>query len=343
MNEHTILKYLDKTASKAEQAAIEAWLEDVPKHEDELEQMKFLWENGALLKDYQVFDKNLAWQKIQQGMEKNTNAKRTAKRIPLSDTPSTSSNGFSLLRIAAMLLLFLGVGILFYSILDSGASSEVVAYQTIQSEDGISKVPLSDGSIVWLNQNSTLKIPTKTFSNKREVILEGEAFFDVAKNPNNPFVIETANANVKVLGTSFNVNNRDIRHVEVVVESGKVQLYSKENVEEQVILQKNDKGVFDNNRVEKVENNNPNFLSWKTGILSFKNQKLADIVPTLSQHYGVDISFGEESSLPNCLITETFDKQPFDSVLGDLEAIFQFTVKRVDGMYVLEGGDCSGL
>ncbi len=345
MNEQNILKYLEKTASNAEKAAIEAWLEDSPKHEEELEQMKKVWEKSEALKDYQVFDKQLAWEKVRKSIkneEGSTTSTRTAKRIPLSTT-GTTSNGYPMLRIAAMCLLFIMVGILFYLGLGGDAPSTQGAYQIVKSVNQISKVPLSDGSIVWLNQNSTLKIPTATFQDKREVVLEGEAFFDIAKDPNRPFIIETEKANIKVLGTSFNVNTSFVGRVDVTVESGKVQFYSKKDESKEVVLKKDDKGIFENNEVKKIVNNNPNFLSWKTGVLDFADEKLETILRTLSQYYQVDLRFEEGSVLPDCISKEHFNNQKLEEVLEDLKYVFQFTIIQVEGGYILSGGDCNRL
>lgn len=345
MNEQNILRYLEKIASNAEKAEVEAWLEDSPEHGEELEQMEKIWEESKALKDYQVFDKQMAWKKLQKSMKNEENSHvstQTAKRVSLPTT-ATPSNGFPMLRIAAMFLLFITVGVLFYLGFGGDIASVQADYQIVKSENQISKIPLSDGSIVWLNQNSILKIPTTTFSDKREVVLEGEAFFDIAKDPNRPFTIETDEANIKVLGTSFNVNSRFVGRVDVTVKSGKVQLYSKIDESEQVVLKKNDKGVFKNNQAKKVSNDNPNFLSWKTGVLDFENEKLETILSTLSQHYQLDLRFEEGSLLPDCPSTEHFNNQKVEEVLEDLKYVFQFTITQVEGGYILSGGDCNRL
>ena len=85
-------------------------------------------------------------------------------------------------------------------------------------------ITMNDGSRVYLNSSSTLSYPATFPSDKREVFLEGEAFFEVTRNENRPFVIRSGNLTTKVLGTSFNVNAFDANNISVSVATGKVQV-----------------------------------------------------------------------------------------------------------------------
>ncbi|MGB1241692.1 MAG: FecR family protein, partial [Chitinophagales bacterium] len=244
MDELIILKYFDKTASQAEMTAIEEWLGQSNANQKEFDRLKQIWRTSSQLKDYQTFDKKAAWAKVQAAIEEEqTNREeREIRRIPLLEQNTSKSNHHFVLRIAAILLIFFMVGFVFYQSYFNGESPNALVYKTVESEDSILKIPLSDGSIVWLNQHSTLEYPSSFSSDLRMVKLKGEAFFEVEEDKRKPFVIEAGEANVKVLGTSFNVINREKTPIEVTVESGKVQFYSKEDKTQEVILVKEEKG-----------------------------------------------------------------------------------------------------
>jgi len=104
---------------------------------------------------------------------------------------------------------------------------------------------LSDGTRVWLNSETSLKFPVQFTHNKREVILEGEAFFEVTKNPNAPFIVKTGQMDVEVLGTSFNVSAyKDEATVQATLVEGKVKVSSQYGNASEQILKPNEQAVF---------------------------------------------------------------------------------------------------
>ncbi len=343
MDEYTILKYLNNTASQSEIRAVKNWIAEKKSHQEEFERLKKLWETSEQLSDYQSYDTNAAWNKIQPIIlvpEASSNSKPTAKRIPLPNQNSSKSNRSFVLQIAAGFLVFLMVGFLFYALLSNDNSGNTLTYKTVESKDSLLKIPLSDGSVVSLNQYSTLKYPTTFSSENRKVILTGEAFFEVAENRAKPFIIEAGATNIKVLGTSFNVNSANQEHIEVTVASGKVQFYSKEDDKEMVVLEKGEKGLFENNVVRKDKNTDPNFLSWKTGILEFKNQTLSSIFATTYHHYGIKILIDPSSDISHCKYTSEFDNQSIEAILKEIADYFGFTYIRNGDEYVLKGDGC---
>ena len=149
---------------------------------------------------------------------------------------------------------------------------------------------LSDGSVVALNRGSKLLFPKKFKGDIREVTIVGEAFFDVVPNPEKPFIINAGNAQVKVLGTSFNVcAYPGSETVEVIVETGKVQVINTQTdlpaENREVFLTPGEKGTFytENHLLEKTMNLDPNFLAWKTQSLVFTKVPLIDVVKSLEK------------------------------------------------------------
>ncbi|MEZ4884843.1 MAG: FecR domain-containing protein [Chitinophagales bacterium] len=342
MDELIILKYLNQTASQAEMAAVEDWINEADANKKEFMQLKKLWEMSDQLKGYQTFDTNAAWKKVQKTIEvENQNTlKQTIKRIPLQKEQTSISKYRPLLQIAAVILVFFMVGLIFYQNYFTITNPSPI-YKIAESSDNLLKVNLSDGSTVWLNQNSTLKYPTTFPTDSRNVLLTGEAFFEVNPNPAKPFVIEAGNTNVKVLGTSFNVNSRDAAHIEVTVESGKVQFYNKEGDGNKVYLEKSEKGIFENNKVSKTINNDPNFLSWKTGVLKFEDQPLSKVLPAIKRHFGKNIQIAEGSPIANCKLNYELDNQSLEVLLKDMELIFGFSFTTTKDGYLLKGEACN--
>ncbi|MDD3064192.1 MAG: FecR family protein, partial [Massilibacteroides sp.] len=162
----------------------------------------------------------------------------------------------------------------------------------VQQGESIKKFNLSDGTVVWLNEASTIKIPKSFSKNKRRIELEGEAYFDVKKNQHSPFIADVSSMKVKVLGTSFNLKNKKKSGVvETILVTGKV-----------VLLDKKGKPVYDMFPGEKVTyslNNNEYSVrtidtnvstAWHLNQLTFENSTLREIVNKLSLIYDVNIN-----------------------------------------------------
>jgi transmembrane sensor len=165
-----------------------------------------------------------------------------------------------------------------------------------------SNIQLSDGSKVWLNAGSRLVFPQKFSGKERKVFLKGEAYFDVAKNKDKPFIVNTDNMNITVLGTEFNMRNIDSENeLEVVLVEGSISmkvnnamnLFNKE-----IKLKPNQKAVFnktDNKTLVESDINVSYYISWKEGLLEFNKESILNVFKRLSQFYNV--RFVTESSV----------------------------------------------
>tara|TARA_R100001224_G_scaffold113683_1_gene100079 strand:- start:4559 stop:5206 length:648 start_codon:yes stop_codon:yes gene_type:complete len=157
-------------------------------------------------------------------------------------------------------------------------------------------VTLSDGTKVYINSDSKIIIPKVFKSNKREVFLEGEAFFEVAKNPNKPFLIRTKGAIVEVLGTSFAVRNYPGDNIiQTVVSEGTVSFSSdNKSINNGVILTAGNLGRLnlDNNEIKTEHVSDIDFyLSWKDGYLTFQNEKMKEVAKQLERKYDIEVVF----------------------------------------------------
>jgi len=188
---------------------------------------------------------------------------------------------------------------------------------------------LSDGSSVIMNKNARINYPEEFTSESRNISFKGEAFFDIAHNPDKPFIISTGNVKVKVLGTSFDLqNNIDEDFITVYLESGKILFYSIDEIDgsilEQIILHPGEKGIYNKNTglitKDKFENNN--HIAWKTGSLEFVNAPLSDVVRALESAYNITVK--SDIALSNYQITARFDNESVISIFESLQIIYGF-------------------
>ncbi|WP_121200321.1 FecR family protein [Mucilaginibacter gracilis] len=171
------------------------------------------------------------------------------------------------------------------------------AYNTVSTpRGGQYEVVLPDGTQVWLNAASSLKYPTQFKGIERHVVLNGEAYFEVAKNKNMPFTIEANNVNIKVLGTHFNVmayNDETI--VKTTLLEGSVLLSNSTNnallVPGQQANVENSGGKFLVNYV-----NTDDAVSWKNGYFTFRRENMISIMKKVARWYDVDVTYQNDVS-----------------------------------------------
>ena len=165
------------------------------------------------------------------------------------------------------------------------------------------KIVLADGSQVWINSQSVLEFPACFVGKERRVRLQGEAYFEVSKNVEKPFIVDMGNKEIRVLGTSFNVNDYDGKFVTTLV-SGKVQVFV--NDKDYVLTSSMQVRVEgDDVFVEEVDVRE--FTAWKDGLFVFKKQKLREVMDILSRWYDVDV-FYQNLELQNLHFTGTIQR-----------------------------------
>jgi ferric-dicitrate binding protein FerR (iron transport regulator) len=240
------------------------------------------------------------------------------------------------MRIAASVLVLLGLGWFAYTSFFTGP-----AMQVVKSGKKRLEVLLPDSSRVWLNEGSTLTYAATFEKAERLVQLEGEGFFEVRRNPRQPFIVKTGLATTKVLGTSFNLRAYPAATtVELTVATGKVSFRSEQGTEAIVtpgygaVLEKQ------TNRLAKVRVTDPNAWAWQSGRLQFAGQPLSEVVPALEHYYDVSLQFSDKN-LANCRFTGTFDHAPLAEVLQVLEATLQVHYTQPSAqIYRLQGPGC---
>lgn len=222
--------------------------------------------------------------------------------------------------VAACLALVAGAGyFIISSVTDERTARQLVSYQTIETQPGQSRIiELPDGTKVTLNVASSIRYNERYGKDTRDVWLSGEAFFDVESNPECPFLIHAGELDVRVTGTSFNVNAYpEDRQASVTVKSGKVAItYGEDDVrmnlrpDEQLIIDTWDNSIFKGNAETGDE------LSWMQGKLTFRQQSLSEILKTLRRYYSCDIELCGTTS--KVQLSGTHDNKSLESVLQSI-------------------------
>ena len=317
-----LASYLTGNASDDEKSEVQAWIDKSDKNKEVFHSVEKLWkvtENAGLA---QINVEN-AWE--------NVNSKShivTANRMKYLFEKSYKYS----LRIAAVLVF----GLFSWYII-----SNLDYNKTANSGSAVVVLSLNDGSQVTLNKGTKLNYPKIFKRDSREVYLEGEAFFNIVKNPLRPFIIKTPNSQIKVLGTSFNVNTNCKGNVEVIVNSGTVS-FKGASSKKQVILHKDDKGVFmkATGAIEKSINSDPNYISWKTRKFVFHETSLKDIFENIEKVYDVRI-VAKDSAIYNCKMTATFDKLDIEDIIKSIDLAFKYKSSKNDNIYTIIGNDCT--
>ena len=154
------------------------------------------------------------------------------------------------------------------------------------------KVRLADGTLVYLNSATRMKYPVKFDEKERKVYLSGEAYFEVAKDPERPFFVEMEGVEVRVYGTSFNVNTHQEGNIQTVLVKGSIGVKVLSSGMESMI-RPGQMAEFKqgNTKVDVKDVNVAVHTDWKDGIFRFENQRLEDILTVLSNWYDVDVFY----------------------------------------------------
>ena len=234
---------------------------------------------------------------------------------------------FSILsKIAAVLFLPLLLYFMFtYIITDKPFLSETIKPVPVNIEvksplGSKTYLELPDGSKVWLNYGSCLKFPQKFTSQTRTVELQGECYFEIAYNEQKPFIVETGEIQVLVKGTKFNLMAYpEDAVIETTLKTGKVILQRKVsdgNVQRIFEMEPNHHAIYLKEEKEltySIENPDK-YISWKDGILIFRDDPIDDIVKKLSRWYNVDIKL-KDKELSKYTYTATFVDETLPQIL----------------------------
>ena len=225
------------------------------------------------------------------------------------------------LQAAAVFLICFGVT-LFAIFKNRRDSSPALTYTLISAPKGIKKqLSLPDGTFVYLNSGSNIRIPSNFGINGRQVLLSGEAFFVVKHDASNPFEIQTGKLTIADIGTSFDVKSyQDDAQIQVAVESGKVSVEENNPNRKPLLfagaMTRNQQLIYDKKGRSHTLNNiqASDISAWKENKLRFDNASFYEIALTLERWYNVSVKLSNNAN-NNRRYTVSFNNEPVSRVL----------------------------
>jgi ferric-dicitrate binding protein FerR (iron transport regulator) len=232
-------------------------------------------------------------------------------------------------KYAAILFFILSFGYLSYYFIEAESANN--EFCTISVPKGNkSEVILSDGSKIWLNNNSKLVYPKKFNAKERRIELIGEAYFEIEKNEKVPFIVQTSDISIKVMGTKFNVSAyANDKFIETTLISGKVMVQSNDNPEIETVLKPGESLTFDKvNNQAAVNNVDTEFYTyWMKGEFVFKDERFETLAKRIERIYNVEITFEDETLKDK---TYTGDFKVDDNIYTILEIFKRSTTVPID-------------
>ncbi|WP_020531938.1 FecR family protein [Flexithrix dorotheae] len=330
-----IAKKLSGEANENEKAALNSWLNQSKKNLDTFQHIAYYWDLG---------EQESRKDKILERFTSKVNQEKS--KIPqfqksIHNPVKTGGLKYLGWKIAA------AVALIIISVIT------INQYQSVPqeiSETGLpelvekinpsgmrSTIKLSDGTKVYLNAASKIIIPEKFSGLTREVVLEGEAYFEVAKNPDRPFIIKSGEVAVKVLGTAFNVSAyKEYNNVDIDVFEGSIEVSGKND---KIILKDKQAVTFNklNNKLVQREYLLDSW-AWKDGNLVFKGASFAQIVKRLEQWYGVEFELQTTVDMGKGYVGE-FNNKSLERVLETLSYAGDFQYKILDSKVIISKGN----
>jgi len=267
--------------------------------------------------------------------------------------------GFMLLisTIAALLIIALGVSFLIVRQPDVNTNTKLEHIKTASRVK--SKVTLSDGTIIMLNSETVLRYPPEFKGKTREVYLDGEAYFDVTKDHEHPFIVHAGKMSIRVIGTAFNIRSyANDPASETTLIRGAIEVTLADRPSDRIILKPNEKLVLRSTPIKEInvkkrqsvlnrDSVNTSYAlttltylkpndttvvetSWVNNHLVFKDEEFKAIANQMERWYGIKIKF-KNNDVKKYRFTGVFDKETIYQALKALQMIEPFTYKQDNG------------
>lgn len=303
-----LINYLLNEVSAEERRQVDDWRSLNPENERRFEQFRLIWESSKNFKADAGIDAHASLQKVKQ--RAGEAREQQGQVIPMRTR-------YGWLKIAAALVFIAGCAWIWVS---KFANPQV----HFESMAAVRIDTLSDGSIVTLNKFAQLDHPERFTGNQRLVnLVKGEAFFNVAHNKAKPFIITAGSAIIKVVGTSFNVKNKNGK-IEIIVETGLVQVTNSRN-KLIIMLKPGEAALFspETGRFIKLHNQDNLYQYYRGKDLVYKNIPLSRLVALLNDAYGAHIVI-EREELNNMLMAGSLN---IDNNLNEIIEAIRITLK----------------
>lgn len=247
-------------------------------------------------------------------------------------------NVYYLSGLAAVVLIVLQMTLANRKTLNQNTLAAPIEKMTVtNSTKSIQKQILSDGSVVWLSPQSRIKYSKRFTGPHREVDMMGEAFFEVHKDQNHPFIIYSGGVITRVLGTSFRIRAFKNIPTEISVISGKVSVGIPHEKTAEVVLFPNQKATYwkDKELLKKAQEDKTSPMRiWQTTTMTFDNVPVSQVMAALNREFAVHIS-ARDRTLSNLVLKADFTDQNLPAILEMLEKSLDLTYEIDEGEIIL--------
>lgn len=345
-----LLRYLNGDSSPNEEENVREWMDSSKENLEFMLFLEVIWQMEP--KEKKQVDAEKSWENFTEKFDFEKKSSGSVQQQPSlrkisSDFQKGSQTkrkrkmkwGWMLAAAAAVLisvmtsLQFIGPS----ESIDADDTLNEFVYRELNTEKGQrTRVLLSDGSVIYLNGDSYMRIPEVFREDEsRQVYLEGEAFFEIPKNENITFQVITNESVTTVLGTKFNVlSYPEDNNVTVTVAEGEVSLrFIDDSSSDPLIITEKQKGIIGRGippRLTEVENLNA-YLGWTRGELVFEQTPLSKMIQKLERWYDIEIELEEsDTELTNKRLTATFSQnQSVDDVLQSISLAINLPIEEV--------------
>lgn len=319
-----ITAYLNNELKEEQRAELEQWIAADVAHKQYFYEMTEVWLASAAIA----------------GSKKESDRAYRHFRGRITASPKSKSYSLRFIRVAAAILagvLLLGTG--YYLGNNPLKQASLYALQTVEVPLGSrSRIVLQDGTVVWLNAGSKLSYAADFSRKDRNVQLEGEGYFEVTHNDKLPFVVNTSDIDIKVLGTRFSVKAYgDEDNVEVVLAEGSVNFINKNDLQASLIMKPEQQVIYNKESkttdVRKVPASQAD--NWTTGAHFFNEQSLEQIVKELEKSFDVTFIFRNEEKKSLTFYGDFRNDDSLDDILMIMSSSGKFKYRKTNDIIEL--------
>mgnify|MGYP002559861673 CR=1 FL=1 len=309
MDKGTLYKFFDGVASNKEKEAIRLWLEASSLNKEEL------------FREREFFDAMI----LSGSAEELKKEKKSGLEIGIVSLIRPFVR--EVLKIAAVVAITVSCGLYFY--LSEKRNMELAMNTIIVPAGQRVNLELPDGTNVWLNARSEMKYPAVFSGSKREIKLDGEAYFEVSPNKEKPFVVHTQKCDIEVLGTKFNVEAySDSKDFSTALMEGAVKVTDNISPMYSITLKPDQEVSFKNGRLAVSPIDDYDHYRWRDGLVCFKNINFNELMMRFEKCYGIQIVV-ENKDLKNYVCSGKFRvSDGLDNALRILQRDAKYTFEK---------------
>ncbi len=318
---HIIARVLSGESSSDDILSLSEWLNENEKNRDEFRRLKNYWDADVAFKH---------------SVAPAFSADKLLRQIDLQDKCARERqlwNRFTPLIAAVTLLFIFSTAFFLYH-----TNNHVAEYYTLLTDEHKSNFTREDGTVITLNKNSHLSYSDTYGKNSRNVKLEGEAYFEVAKDSGKPFQVEMNGASIVVLGTHFNVKaDAKADDITATLVEGSIRF---KGAKQNIVMTPNQQLTFSRstNKVDIKHVDTDPFTSWKDGLFKYKSIPFIELIEELQATYKVEIRIDSgELMKPAVTVSGTFsEEQSIEQILKVISRSLPIRWHNSDGVYYIQ-------